>query len=222
MRVLHHYWLSSGSRFCRVMLAERKLEVMLKLEHYWEKPKAFLMLNPASTVPVMVEDDSTVLVGVWPIAEYLDETYPDSAMITGTPAQKAEIRRLTDWFAVKVEREVVTPLIYEKLMRRLTGEGESSSTVIRASLNNLSAHLEYINHLAERRKWLAGSKLSAADLYAAASLSVVDYLGDVPWQEHPSAKDWYARIKSRPSFRTLLADHIPGAPPPKHYADLDF
>ena len=222
MRVLHHYWLSSGSRFCRVMLAERKLEVMLKLEHYWEKPKSFLMLNPASTVPVMIEDDSTVLVGVWPIAEYLDETYPDSAMITGMPAQKAEIRRLTDWFAVKVEREVVTPLIYEKLMRRLTGEGEPSSTIIRASLNNLSAHLEYINHLAERRKWLAGPKLSAADLYAAASLSVVDYLGDVQWQDWPEAKTWYSRIKSRPSFRSLLADHVTGLKPPAHYTDLDF
>ena len=222
MRVLHHYWLSSGSRYCRVMLAERKLEVMLKLEEYWEKQKAFLMLNPASTVPVMVEDDSTVLVGVWPITEYLDEAYPDSAMITGTPSQKAEIRRLTDWFAVKVEREVITPLVYEKLMRRLTGEGVPSSTAIRASLSNLSAHMEYINHLAERRKWLAGPKLSSADLYAAASLSVVDYLGDVQWQDWPEAKTWYSRIKSRPSFRSLLADNVTGLKPPAHYTDLDF
>ena len=222
MRVLHHYWLSSASRYTRIMLAERKLDVMLKLEQYWERQKAFLMLNPANSVPVMVEDDGTVLVGVWPITEYLDETYPDSAMIMGTAAQKAEIRRLTDWFAAKVEREVVTPLVHEKLMRRLMGEGVPSSTVIRASLSNLSAHLEYINHLAERRKWLAGSKLSAADLYAAASLSVVDYLGDVQWQDWPEAKTWYSRIKSRPSFRSLLADNITGLIPPPHYTDLDF
>jgi glutathione S-transferase len=44
----------------------------------------------------------------------------------------------------------------------------------------------------------------------------------VPWDDHEPAKEWYARIKSRPSFRPLLSDHIPGAPPPKHYADLDF
>ena len=50
----------------------------------------------------------------------------------------------------------------------------------------------------------------------------VDYLGDVPWDEHETGKIWYARVKSRPSFRAILADHIPGAPPPKHYADLDF
>ena len=57
---------------------------------------------------------------------------------------------------------------------------------------------------------------------AAAHLSTVDYLGDVPWKEHEEAKDWYARVKSRPSFRALLEDNVPGAPPQRHYANLDF
>jgi glutathione S-transferase len=76
--------------------------------------------------------------------------------------------------------------------------------------------------LAERRRWLAGDSLSLADVAAAAQLSSVDYLGDVPWEGHPEAKDWYVRLKSRPSLRPLLKDHIAGVPPPKHYADLDF
>ena len=70
--------------------------------------------------------------------------------------------------------------------------------------------------------WLAGDDFSLADIAAAAHISCVDYLGDVPWSDYPGAHDWYARVKSRPSFRPLLADHIPGLPPPKHYADLDF
>ena len=65
-------------------------------------------------------------------------------------------------------------------------------------------------------------EISAADLTAAAHLSCLDYLGDVPWDEHPVAKEWYARLKSRPSFRPLLADHWPGTNPPEHYANLDF
>jgi glutathione S-transferase len=82
--------------------------------------------------------------------------------------------------------------------------------------------LDYIGYLTEQRRWIAGDELTLADITAAAHLSCVDYLGDVPWSDHPNAKDWYARIKSRPSFRPLLGDHIPGAPPPPHYADLDF
>jgi glutathione S-transferase len=74
----------------------------------------------------------------------------------------------------------------------------------------------------ERRKWLAGDDFTLADITAAAHLSTLDYIGDVPWASHENVKDWYARIKSRPSFRPLLSDRIPNAPPPKHYADLDF
>ncbi len=222
MRILHHYWLSSGSRFCRLMLGEYKLDMLLKLEAYWERPASLTYLNPASTVPVITEDDGTVLVGIWPIIEYMEEVGAGQTLLLGAPIPNAEARRLTDWFAVKVEREVIAPLLNEKLIRRLTGDGQISSQNIRAATANLAAHLEYISHLAETRKWLAGDKMSIADLHAAASLSVIDYLGDIHWQDWPEAKIWYAKIKSRPTFRSLLADNIKGLNPPAHYADLDF
>ena len=222
MRVLHHYWLSSGSRFCRLLLAERKLDALQKLENWWERQDAFLAINPAGTVPVLVEDDGTVLVGIWAISEYFEEADPEHSLLPGTPAQKAEVRRLTDWFGNKVEREVVAPLVREKFLSRVTGDGVPSSEVIRAALGNLKEHLAYTNHLADRNKWLAGSKMSVADLHAAASLSVVDFLGDIIWEQYPEAKHWYAKIKSRPAFRTLLADTVTGLTPPSHYSDLDF
>ena len=73
-----------------------------------------------------------------------------------------------------------------------------------------------------RRNWLAGDRLTYADLAAAAHLSCVDYLGDAQWDENETAKTWYARIKSRPSFRPLLAERLPGMTPSPTYADLDF
>jgi glutathione S-transferase len=110
----------------------------------------------------------------------------------------------------------------EKIMKRFLRAGTPDSRAIRAGKTNVHTHLDYIGWLTERRNWLAGEALSVADIAAAAHLSCLDYLGDVPWEDHPAAKDWYARIKSRPSFRPILADHLPGEPPPKHYADLDF
>ena len=222
MRVLHHYWLSSGSRFCRLMLAERKLDALQKLEKWWERQDAFLAVNPAGTVPVLVEDDGTVLAGVLPIAEYFEDIGSEHSLLPGTPAERAEIRRLVDWFHGKVEREVVAPLVKEKFLNRVTGD-VPSSTVIRTALSNLHAHMEYTNYLAERHKWLAGSsRISLADLHAAASISVLDFLGDVDWERYPEAKLWYAKMKSRPSFRSLLADTVTGLTPPPHYTNLDF
>jgi len=76
--------------------------------------------------------------------------------------------------------------------------------------------------LTEKRTWLAGDSFSLADIAAASHLSAVDYIGDVPWEEHQSAHDWYSRVKSRPSFKPLLEERIPGFTPSEHYENVDF
>ena len=86
----------------------------------------------------------------------------------------------------------------------------------------VTGHGDYIGELVDARNWLAGEEISLADMAAAAHLSCLDYLGDIPWEEFSQVKDWYVRVKSRPSFRPLLGDYISGMPPPRHYADLDF
>ena len=156
------------------------------------------------------------------ICEYLEETQPEPALIAGSAGDRAEIRRLVAWFDRKFDTEVTRNLVGEKIMKRFLKLGEPDSRAIRAGKQNIHVHLDYIAWLTERRTWLAGGTLSLADIAAAAHLSALDYIGEVPWAEHEAAKDWYARIKSRPSFRPILADHLPGEPPPKHYANLDF
>jgi glutathione S-transferase len=102
------------------------------------------------------------------------------------------------------------------------GGGPPETDVLRAARNNIRYHMAYIGWLARSRDWLAGDQLTYADLAAAAHLSVVDYLGDVPWSENEAAKSWYVRVKSRPSFRPILAETLAGIPPSPTYADLDF
>ena len=216
-------FLSPYSRKVRIALREKALDFELKSEKTWERRHEFLALNPAGTVPVLVEENGAVIADSVAITEYLEEAYPDAAkLLPDSPAGRAETRRLVAWFDEKFEREVTRNLVGEKLMKRFLGRAEPNSSAIRAGKENVKTHLSYIAYLSERRNWLAGERFTLADISAAAQISCVDYLGDVPWGEHASAKDWYARVKSRPSFRPLLADHIPGAPPPAHYADLDF
>lgn len=222
MRVLHHYMLSSASRFVRIYLDEQKMEFLPKLEEYWKSEAAFLKLNVAGTVPVLVEDDGTVLCGAYVIAEYFDDILQEKPLLQGCPAERAEIRRLFDWLCRRFDRDVMQPLLNERLIRRMTGGGVPSSVVIRTALSNLGVHLAYFNHLVEHRQWLAGSKMSIADLMAAASLSVLDFMNDINWDDWGELKIWYARIKSRPSFRPLLADQVTGMSPPGHYTNLDF
>ena len=222
MRTLYHLWLSPFARTIRVMMVEKNLPFELEIEKTWERREGFLAMNPACDVPVLVEPDGNVFADSRVIMEYLDETYPERSLIGGDSITRAEARRLTQWFDVKFNVEVTENLVGEKLMKRLSGQGYPQATAIREGLTKIHEHLAYIAFLSERRRWLAGDYFSAADIAAAAHLSAVDYIGDVPWDDHPGAKDWYARIKCRPSFRPLLTDRVPGIQPPAHYADLDF
>ena len=222
MRTLYHLWLSPFCRKVRIALLEKRIGFEMRIEKVWERREDFLALNPAGEVPVLIESDGTALSGSDAICEFLDEIHPEPPLIGRQSLERAEVRRLVAWFDGKFNREVTENLVGEKMLKRFLGIGEPDSRAIRAGHANIHQHLHYITYLVERRRWLAGDILSMADLAAAAHLSAVDYLGDVPWSEHEAAKDWYARIKSRPSFRPILADSIPGAAPPKHYADLDF
>src|ERR1700761_238087 len=222
MRILYHFWLSPFSRAIRMILAEKGLPFELELEKPWERRSEFLAMNPSGEVPVLIELDGAVYADSHVISEYLDEAYPERSLIGGDSVSRAEARRLVQWFDVKFNFEVTQNLIGEKLMKRLSGQGYPQPAAIRSGLAEIHTHLAYISFLAERRRWLGGTYLSAADLVAAAHLSVIDYIGDVPWDDHPGAKDWYVRIKSRPSFRAILADRVPGVAPPEHYFDLDF
>jgi glutathione S-transferase len=222
MRTLYHLPLDPGCRLVRIMLGEKKLEVSLKTERVWERREDFLRINPAGEVPVLIEEDGTSISGAAVAAEYLDEAYPAPPLIGVSALDRAETRRLLQWFAVKFRDEVSANLIGEKVMKRFLGLGEPNTSAIRAGLRNIHYHLDYIGWLCDRRRWLAGDAFSLADAAAAAQVSAIDYLDDVPWDEHAGAKDWYARIKSRPSLRPVLADLVPGLMPPKHYADPDF
>ena len=222
MRRLYHIWLSPACRTVRVALAEKDLEFELVVEPYWERRDEFLALNPAGEPPVLIEADGAAVVGVEAIVEYLEDVYANRPLIGTAPLIRAEVRRLVAWFDVKFCREVTEYLHGEKFTKRFLHKQPPDSETVRAGLANIRGHLEYIGYLTDRRRWLAGDEFSLADIAAAAHLSVIDYLGDVPWERHEAARDWYARIKSRPSFRPLLADYVAGVPPPKHYADLDF
>lgn len=229
MAQLYHFPLCPFSRRIRLALVEIGYNVDLIDERPWDRRHDFLLLNPAGSIPVLVEDSGHVVAGVQALSEYLDELSAAQGarrLLPGDLAARAETRRLVEWFDVKFHSEVTWPIVHEKIDKRFmaidAGGGGPNMDAVRAGRHNVRHHLQYIAYLTETRRWLAGEDLSHADLAAAAHLSCVDFVGDVPWDEAPPAKHWYVRVKSRPSFRPLLTDELRGVTPPSTYVDLDF
>ena len=228
MYTLHHHPVCPYCRKVRLLMAEKGMDFDLSVEEPWKLRPELIALNPANEIPVLEEPDGHILCGHRSICEYIDEI-TSRPLFGSYPRDRAEVRRLCDWFDDKFFKEVSAYLIEEKLMKRLIGSGTPSSDAIRAGKANIINHLKYAEWLLKRRKWLAGETLSMADLAFAAHLSVLDYIGEVPWDKTENGetmfeetKNWYARLKSRPSFRPLLADRIHGTVPASCYADLDF
>ena len=213
MRALHYLPLSPYCRKVRLVLAEKRLPFDLRLEKVWERRDDYLLMNPAATVPTLLDDNEMVVPDSSVICEYLEEAYQDTPLMGVSLKERVEVRRLVAWFDGKFAVEVTENLTGQKYLKRLAGRGHPDAIALRVGYAQLKEHLPYLGWLAETRKWLAGSAISLADFAAAAHLSVLDFTGDVDWTISPPAREWYARMKSRPSFRPLLSDRVPGHRP---------
>lgn len=221
MLEVYHYPLCPFSRKLRVVLKEKGIEFELFQESYWLRRKDFLKLNPAGETPVVIKDTKLIISGNNAIFEYLEDAYGTS-LIIGSAEAKAKIRRITEWFDNKFYNEVTRYILNEKIIKTLSKSEAPNSQAIQAAKKNILYHLEYIAYLHSESRYLAGDAVTLADFAAAAQLAVLDFIGDVPWSYSPKAKEWYALIKSRPSFKPILLDKVPLFHPPIHYSNPDF
>ena len=230
MLTLFHHPMFAACRFVRLAFGEYGEELALIEEKPWTRRKEFLALNAAGTLPVLLAEGDVPIIGASVIAEYLDETRGvlkrEKRLFAEDPFERAEIRRICDWYLSKTESEVTRHIVRERVLKPHMpagqGGGSPDAGAIRAARANIKQHMKYTNWLAGTRNWLAGPKITYADLAAGAAISVLDYLGEIDWREYNAARDWYTLLKSRPGFRPLLADRIRGLTPASHYADLDF
>ena len=218
---LYHVPLSPFCRKVRLVLAEKKMDVELIEERYWEQSTEFLRRNPAGKVPIL-RHEGALLTESTPICEYIDELNPEPSLIPKDAKARYEMRRLVSWFDDKFHHEVTSNLLYERVNKKVSGQGFPDSKNIKEGARKIKYHLDYMAWLLEHRRWLAGDTMTLADFAAAAHLSSLDYISDVDWNRSSVVKDWYAKIKSRPAFRNILSDQVSGFPPPRHYNDLDF
>ncbi len=220
---LYQFPLCPFSRKLRLLLGEKGVGVELVRESPWERRDEFLDMNPAGQTPVIADaSKGLVLIDSGAICEYFEETVDKAPMVSGTAANRAEIRRLVAWFDEQLFGDVVEPLMRERMTKRLAERASPDAGALREAMRLANNHLDYTDYLLDHRNWLAGPILSLADLAAAAHLSVADYLGGIDWRAHEQTRRWYSGLKSRPAFRPLLSERMEVIVPPPHYDKPDF
>src|ERR1700761_611916 len=213
MRKLTHLLLSPPSRFARLIVGEKRLSCDLVTPE-----------DLFGHLPVFVDLDGTRCEGLWAIVDHLEGTYQDFPLTPEGTNARAESLRLLDWAMGPLFETVTRRIVFEKGSQRYTGAPVTRAPdmeIVRKGREILKTILPKLGEAAETNGYLASRECSLGDLAVAAHLSALDYFGEVPWAEFPPAAEWYMRMKSRPSFRSLLSDKIPGQPPVSHYSDPD-
>jgi glutathione S-transferase len=219
---IYHFSTCPFSRTARICLKEKNQDFDLINESIWEHREEFLRINPAGKTPVLIIDNHIIIRGIKPLIEFIEEVCKESELIPGTPEIRAYIRYVFDWFNDKFYDEITKYILSEKIIRLTINAGSPDSSAIRAAKKNLLYHLDYLDYLLNDNTYLCGERITIADCAAAAQLSILDLVNDVPWDYSIKVKRWYSLMKSRPSLNAILSDEIYGITQPRHYSDPDF
>lgn len=222
---LAYYNFCPFSRALRIALLEKNISFSLDILNPWESMQEDIVVSPVGNIPVIhdeIDEHRFRIISAAAAYEYLEDGYHDTTLYGEEVLIRAEVRRLISWMDSDFFHGVSSKLIEEKIIKRLNDTAFPNSIAISQAYAEIPYHMEYIDFLAGKRKWLAGNELSMADIVAGAHLSIVDYLGDINWKDYPHAKEWYLKLKSRPSFQEMLYDNIGSIIPSSSYRDLDF
>jgi len=212
------------ARTVRLALGEKAMAFEAISSPPWQPNRDVQMLAPGASGVALVHranEARYTAVGVNAICEYLEESDQQVRLLPRLAEDRAEARRIwrqsEDMF-----RDACDTLLRERIAIARSRAHSPDSGALRSGAHALRGALTFFNHLAEMRPFLAGRSLSLADLSVAAHLSCFDYFDDVPWDTAPDLRAWYSRMKSRPTFRSLLTDTLDGTRPATHYSNLDF
>ena len=222
MYKLYYIPLNFYCRAARLILLEKNISFKIINEPYWKRREDFLKINPAGDLPVIVDEENINIIGYESLVEYLDEKKIGKTLLGNNPKERLESRRLCNWVSRKLDKEVMKNILDERVFKGLKENNQPSTVALNAGRKNLKNHMSYFNWLLNRRSFLSGNKFNVADISLAAALSSLDYLNEVDWNNFEKVKNWYAVIKSRPTFRDILEESIFNISPSNHYKDLDF
>jgi RNA polymerase-associated protein len=164
----------------RIVLAEKAIEYEVVEIDLADRPAWLYEKNPSGRVPV-IEEDGWVLPESAVIMEYLEERYPEPALLAADPADRALAR-----LRIFRQDDVTSP--YYALRR---GEDDAR--------RRLDKQLARLDTLLTETPWLGGREYGLADIaFVPWILRSRDMLG-VGLDRYPALQDWLERLEERPA-----------------------
>jgi glutathione S-transferase len=197
---LYDFASSPNCQRVKVVLAEKKLPfetVPVDLRQGDQKKADFLKLNPYGKVPVIV-DGTTVLYESCIINEYLEEKYPEPALMPKDPAKRAKVRILVDYGLAHLDSA------YQKLRQEATKkEPEKNPEALESAKKDVKGLLQRFEREIGDQQYLAG-EFTLADADLIPRFLRLEGFGVLPDSSLPRLSAYVQRMKERPSVKAIL------------------
>jgi glutathione S-transferase len=189
-------------RMVRMFMAEKgidipKVEIDLLAGDNRKEP--YLKLNPAGQMPALELDDGTVIAEITAICEYLDEIGKGPSLIGSTPDERARTRMWTR----RVDLNIIEPALGGfrfseglKLFQNRIRCIPEAAAGLKATAQD---KLKWLDGLMGSRPFLAGDKLTMADIMLFPFLDFMKGVGQALDPANRNLSAWYERMKARPS-----------------------
>ncbi len=196
------------SPFCwkvRLVLAEKGIPCEIVTPQDKANDPVFGKLNPFRLTPVLELGDGRTVFESTVICEYLEDAYPDPALLPHDAYQRARIRMIedtTDQYLYPAVRGWVTSQFnYEPPVLRRKPATEVDEKLRDESRGKIERHLDYLESVLGDGRWFGGDTFSLADCSLAAPLAGAMRLHQfLPGDRWPKVSGWAARITDRSSF----------------------
>ena len=190
-------------RMVRMFMAEKGFEVPrveVDLRGGENRQAPYLKVNPSGQCPALELDDGSVLAEITAICEYVDEIKKDTPSLMGdTPEERAKTRM---WVR-RIDLNIVEPAaagfrfaeglkMFQNRIRCIPQAADDLKAIAREKL-------AWLDGLMGSKPFIAGDKLTLADILLFAFL---DFMAAVGQPLSPDCKNltaWFGRMKARPS-----------------------
>lgn len=191
---------SPYARKIRVILLEKKLacEQIVDLPH---EPTAKVgEFNPLGKVPTLVTDDGEVFFDSPVIADYLETLDVEPALLPSDRLEAVRVKQLEALADGVLDAAVIV------LLEGRRAPEQQSEAVKARQWGKVERGLAALQKLAEGKTWLAGGRLSLADISVAVMIGWLDArFSDYGVAKHyPQLAAWAAPILARPSFQQTI------------------
>ena len=162
---------------------------------------AHLARNPFGTVPTLELDDGTYIVESLAIMEYLEDRFPDGALLSGSAEERGHARDVERVVDLRIAGPMGAYGHAKNSPLGLPPDPEKAAQMEAA----LQTPLDYLETLlSDGRPLLLGERVSIADFTLQASLQFLRYVEADLFGDRPSLREWDERYRSRPAAKSVL------------------